>query len=123
LPRTTSPLARDIFNDAWSDLHRRYGFEEDASSQGDDSWLTKPLAHFLESDPGGGLLALDDDGPVAFASSARRDDFWCLSYLFVRPRGQDRGVGRDLLRRLLPHDNAVVRSCKVESFQTVATSL
>jgi hypothetical protein len=80
----------DIFNDAFNDLHRAYGFDEDVVEE-DDSWLSKPLAHFLVTDPDGGLIVADEEGEVAFASSFLRDSYWFLPFLFVRPRAQGRG--------------------------------
>jgi GNAT superfamily N-acetyltransferase len=115
------PFCVDIFTDAWNDLHRRSGFEQEVSE--DDSWLLKILAHFGQTDPHGGRIALIDGVPVAFGLSLRREDFWCLSFLFVRPHAQGRGVGRRLLLELLPREGGVVRVCEVESFQMVATAL
>jgi GNAT superfamily N-acetyltransferase len=123
LSPTDLSACAEIFNDAWNDLHRRHGFEEDEANDADDAWLTRPLTHFLDTDPHGGRIALDDQGPLAFASSLGRDDIWYLSYLFVHPRAQGRGVGRALLRELLPDDEGAVRACEVESFQSVATAL
>jgi len=39
---------------------------------------------------------------IGFASAVRRDHVWFLSMLFVRPGEQAAGVGRALLRRVLP---------------------
>ena len=48
--------------------------------------------------PGGG------ERLIAFASAVRRGPVWFLSMLFVRPGQQANGVGRSLLRHVLPPD-------------------
>ncbi|MCI0582925.1 MAG: GNAT family N-acetyltransferase [Chloroflexi bacterium] len=45
-----------------------------------------------------------DGGVIGFASAVRRGPVWFLSMLFVRPGQQTRGVGRELLQRVLPAD-------------------
>lgn len=45
-----------------------------------------------------------DEHLIAFASAVRRGPVWFLSMLFVRPGHQADGVGRSLLRRILPRD-------------------
>jgi len=116
------PICSDIFNEAFNDLHRAFGFDEDVVAD-DDSWLVKPLAHFLATDPQGGLIATDDEGDVAFASSFLRDGYWFLAFLFVRPRAQGRGIGRSLLRQLLPDRDEIALASMMESFQATATGL
>ncbi len=76
-------------------------------------------AHTLATDPerfwvatGAGVDA-SIDGPggstgvervIAFASAVRRGPVWFLSMLFVRPGEQRGGVGRSLLRLVMPGD-------------------
>jgi GNAT superfamily N-acetyltransferase len=111
----------DIFNEAFNEVHRVNGFEDDVVD--DDTWLLKPLRHFLWTDPEGGLVARDEHGEIAFASSVRRDAWWFLSFLFVRPRAQGQGVGHELIRRLMPQRDGLRTSTMVESFNTGAIDL
>jgi GNAT superfamily N-acetyltransferase len=116
------PACTDIFNEAFNDVHRAYGYTEDLAEPG-DRWLATPLGHFLSSDRDGGLIATDEGGEAAFASSIRRDDYWFLAFLFVVPRAQGRGLGRELLRRLLPRTDATTTATMVESYQSTAMGL
>jgi len=62
-------------------------------------------AHALATDPERFWVATRADGGViGFASAVRRGPVWFLSMLFVRPGEQARGVGRELLQRVLPAD-------------------
>jgi GNAT superfamily N-acetyltransferase len=112
-----------IFDASYYELHRRYGMDD--VEPDDASWLTPILRHFLQTDPAGARLALDGGTPAGFASTIRRDDYWFLSFLFVMPDQQGRGIGRQLLTELLPDDGRhdVVRATVVESFQPVSTGL
>jgi GNAT superfamily N-acetyltransferase len=116
------PVCSAIFNEAYAAVHREYGFE-DEDDGGDDDWLFGPLQHFLQTDPDGGLIAEDQDGGVAFASTVRRDTWWFLAFLFVRPRAQGKGIGRELIQRLQPADEGMTVATMVETFQATATSL
>jgi GNAT superfamily N-acetyltransferase len=123
LEESDFPACVEIFNEAFNDVHRAYGFDEDLVDD-DDTWLLKPLQHFLRTDPNGGLIAADDRGTVAFASTVRREQWWFLSFLFVRPRVQQQGIGRELIRRLLPsQESGPTIATMVESFNRAATGL
>lgn len=63
------------------------------------------FTHLLSTDPGRAWLSEDVDGVVdGFGLAHQRDDFWFLSFLFVHPASQARGVGRQVLLRCFPHD-------------------
>jgi GNAT superfamily N-acetyltransferase len=113
-------LCQPIFDTAYLDVHERHGLHVDGSDDAD--WLRLILTRFLDTDPAGSVIAKRDGEPVAFACSVRRDDYWFLSFLFVMPAWQGRGLGRRLLTRVLPTDE-VVRATAVESFQSVSTGL
>lgn len=111
---------QQIFDASFDDLHRRYGLKDEAA---DPDWLQPILTHFLDTDPSGTLVATADGSPRAFATTFRRDDYWFLSFLFVHPSFQGRGLGRHLLHELAPTDPSVVRATVVESFQPASTGL
>jgi GNAT superfamily N-acetyltransferase len=68
------------------------------------------MRRFVEVDPGGAWVAEDDQGVAGMAEAIRRDDFWGLSMLFVHPRAQSQGVGRQLLDKTLGYaEGAKVR--------------
>jgi GNAT superfamily N-acetyltransferase len=62
-------------------------------------WESARLGHlrFVERDGPGAWVAQSEDRLVGVAEAIRRDDFWGLSMLFVRPEFQSQGVGRMLL--------------------------
>ena len=60
---------------------------------------------------------------VAFASAISRERFWYLSMLFVLPELQGRGVGRELLARVLPADDGMARATATDSAQPISNAL
>jgi GNAT superfamily N-acetyltransferase len=65
---------------------------------------------FVERDGPGAWVAAREGSVVGMAEAIRRDGFWGLSMLFVRPEDQSRGVGRALLEAALGYaDGADVR--------------
>jgi len=114
------PTLAEIFFASYNDLHRRFG--QEAEDPGERAWLEEGLAHLLDTDPQGTLLALRDGEPCGMASSYRREGYWFLSFLFVLPEAQGRGIGRRLLEALLPSED-LTRALVVESFQPASTGL
>lgn len=112
---------QSIFDAAHSDLHRKYGL--DIEDDSDAEWLRPILTHLMGTDPERSLIARTDEAPVAFATSFRRDAYWFLSFLFVLPSAQGKGVGRQLLGQLLSRGEDAIRGTVVESFQPVSTGL
>jgi GNAT superfamily N-acetyltransferase len=112
----------DIFFASYNDLHRRHGMPEEDPA--DRSWLADAIRHVLRTDPNGTMLAIDDGSPIAFATSYLRDSYWFLSFLFVSPDAQGRGVGKTVLDAVLPPErDGLTRALVVESFQPISTGL
>jgi predicted GNAT family acetyltransferase len=61
------------------------------------------MERFVERDPEGAWVAVEDDTVVGMAEAIRRGRFWGLSMLFVHPAHQSRGIGRRLLDRALTY--------------------
>jgi GNAT superfamily N-acetyltransferase len=104
-----------------NDLTRRHGFGELAS--------VRPAAfqqYFFDRDPGGFFIAEDEEGLVGSAFSWVCGDLWFLAELFIAPRLQGGGTGRELLRRTLRHAdqaNAKTRALITFTFNTVSQGL
>jgi GNAT superfamily N-acetyltransferase len=117
-------ICADIFVRSIDSLHERNG--QPPTDTSDMGWLPASLAYFAEADPEGLVLALEDGAPVAFGCAMRRERFWFLSYLFVLPDAQAKGVGRALLEHLLPPEaerSSMDLATVVESRQPVSTML
>ena len=117
-------VCADIFVRAMDALHEPQG--QPPTDTSDMGWLQESLAYFAESDPEDLVLAVEDGAPVAFGCAMRRERFWFLSYLFVLPDAQAKGVGRALLEHLLPPEaerSSMDLATVVESRQPVSTML
>jgi len=85
-------------------------------------------AHLHATDPERFWVAVRErpDGtssrPLAFGAATRRDDVWFLSMLFVRPGEQGHGIGRALLRCLMPRDGAALGT-GTDSAQPISNAL
>jgi GNAT superfamily N-acetyltransferase len=93
--------------------------------------IAKLYTHFRATDPERFVVAVapdpDEQGHdrvVAFAIALQRDDVWFLSMLFVLPDVQLRGLGRELLARVLPPPGTVtVRATATDSAQPISNAL
>ena len=86
--------------------------------------------HLLTTDPAGFLVAeqpaargATDVRIVAFGSAVRRDPVWFLSMLFVMPSAQRAGIGRELLRRLLPPPGSLTLATCTDTAQPISNGL
>jgi GNAT superfamily N-acetyltransferase len=83
--------------------------------------------HLRATDPERFVVAIrhgPDNGEriIGFTSAVRRDDVWFLSMLFVRPGEQGAGVGRALLARILPADDAILATA-TDAAQPISNAL
>jgi GNAT superfamily N-acetyltransferase len=78
---------------------------------------TMPQEHRRADDPA------TSDRIVAFGSAIVRERLWYLSMLFVLPEFQGAGLGRDLLARLLPADDAMARATATDSVQPISNAM
>ena len=90
--------------------------------------LTRLHAHVLSTDPERFLVAARIDPAtgeerlVGFVAATRRDLVWFLSMLFIRPADQGAGIGRALLERVMPADDAVVATA-TDTAQPISNAL
>ena len=64
--------------------------------------LRRLHAHTLATDPARFWVATEGERVVGFGSAVLRGPAWFLSMLFVYPELQGRGIGREILGRILP---------------------
>ncbi|MDQ6796030.1 MAG: GNAT family N-acetyltransferase [Chloroflexota bacterium] len=90
--------------------------------------LTRLHAHVLSSDPARFMVAARADPAtggerlVGFVAATRRDLVWFLSMLFIRPGDQGAGLGRALLERVMPADDAVTATA-TDTAQPISNAL
>jgi GNAT superfamily N-acetyltransferase len=90
--------------------------------------IIRLFTHLQSTDPDGFVVATEPAGTgpervVAFASAVSREQVWYLSMLFVLPEHQGRGVGRELLARVLPADPGIARATATDSAQPISNAL
>jgi GNAT superfamily N-acetyltransferase len=113
--------AQELIVRSINDLTERHGFGQMASVRP----ATFQLFCFNE-DPGGFWIAEDGGEIVGTAFSWVCGDLWFLAELFVAPRLQGSGIGRELLRRALRHADqagAKTRALITFTFNTVSQGL
>lgn len=104
-----------------NDLTERHGFGAMASVRP----ATFQLFSFND-DPGGMWIAEDAGEIVGSAFSWACGDLWFLAELFIAPRLQGSGIGRELLRRTLDHaeqKKSKTRALITFTFNTVSQGL
>jgi hypothetical protein len=123
---TDLPECHRVWRDAIIDYTGRLGFPP---LQEDNPGVRRLHAHCLTTDPSRFLVAerRDRSGEgrvVAFGSAVERGPLWFLSMLFVQPGEQARGLGREVLERMLPQpfDGRVLATC-TDSAQPISNGL
>ena len=86
-----------VVDAAGLDLERRAGREPVPRTRAQEQFFLNGMRRFVERDPEGAWVAVDDGTVVGMATAIRRGSFWGLSMLFVNPEHQSRGVGRLLI--------------------------
>jgi ribosomal protein S18 acetylase RimI-like enzyme len=113
--------AQELVVASINDLTEHHGFGAMASVRPASFQLFS-----LQDDPRGLWIAEDDGEIVGAAFSWVCGDLWFLAELFVAPRLQGSGIGRDLLQRALDHagqSGARTRALITFSFNTVSQGL
>ena len=109
-----------VFRDSLNDYLARAGQEllpdEDDQAPG--------FVHTLRHDAARCWGAEQDGELVAWGTALQRGDWWFLSSLFVLPRVQGFGIGRELLRRCLEAaEGAAVFATVTDTLQPIANTL
>jgi GNAT superfamily N-acetyltransferase len=113
--------AQELIVRSINDLTERHGFGAMAS--------VRPAAFqllYFNEGPGGFWIAEDGGEIVGTAFSWVCGDLWFLAELFIAPRMQGSGIGRELLRRTLRHADqagARTRALITFTFNTVSQGL
>jgi GNAT superfamily N-acetyltransferase len=113
--------AQELIVSSINDLTERHGFGAMAS--------VRPAAFQLycfNEDPGGFWIAEDEGEIVGSAFSWLCSDLWFLAELFIAPRMQGSGIGRQLLRQTLRHADqagAKKRALITFTFNTISQGL
>lgn len=92
-----------VHRTAVEQLERQAGNEPEPWTDAASQRFAAGMRRFVEVDPEGACVAADDHGLVGMAQAVRRGSFWGLSMLFVHPRAQSRGAGRQLLDKTLEY--------------------
>lgn len=117
----------DVFYEAQDDLLARHALPRLPRDPERMAALFRTLA---ASDPALAWLAEpgpDSRGGVAgFGIAVRREEFWFLSFLFVRPAAQATGLGRLLLEQCMDRGHsspALLRASCIDSIQPISAAL
>lgn len=115
------PALLEVFFRAIEELERRRGRPLPPRNKAP---LELHLRHLLATDPATCCVAEDAGRSVGFGISMVRSETWFLSFLFVLPEWQARGIGRAVVRACLEGAPRVTqRATCAESNQPVSTGL
>jgi GNAT superfamily N-acetyltransferase len=120
------PVCGSIWREGLNDYMGRLGLPAIPDELGP---IRRLHAHLHATDPERFWVATRDAGeaahagpPIAFGAATRREAVWFLSMLFVRPGEQGKGIGRALLGRLIPGDDAALAT-GTDSAQPISNAL
>ncbi|HEX5451632.1 MAG TPA: GNAT family N-acetyltransferase [Candidatus Limnocylindrales bacterium] len=129
-PATDADLAacEAVWRDGLNDYLRRLNQLEVPA---DNPGLRRLHAHTLATDPDRFWVATrehrgtgpGDEAVVGFGSAVRRGTVGFLSMLFVAPGEQARGVGRQLLRAVLPDGATPILATATDTAQPISNAL
>jgi GNAT superfamily N-acetyltransferase len=126
-PATTDdlPACTTIWRDSINDYTRRLSQPDIPEDLGS---ILRLYAHLHEADPDGFVVAetVDPAGApriVGFVSAIRRPPIWFLSMLFVLPEAQAGGVGRTLLREVMPEARTMSLATCTDTAQPISNGL
>jgi GNAT superfamily N-acetyltransferase len=108
----------EVFYEADDELNVRRGLPKTPRNP---MPLLRLFDHIIAGSPQRGWLAERDGRALGFGIAAQREDMTFLSFLFVRPDAQDKGLGRALLERAMA--NSDYRAVCIGSMQPISAAL
>jgi ribosomal protein S18 acetylase RimI-like enzyme len=115
------PALLEVFYRAAEDLDERRGRPVQPRNP---TPLDQHFRHLIGTDPDSSVVADDGGRIIAFGIGMVRDGTWFLSFLFVAPEWQGRGVGRAVINASLEGAGVVTaRATCAEANQHVASGL
>lgn len=119
------PTCAAIWRDSINDYTRRLNQPDIPDDLGS---ILRLYGHLQAADPEGFVVAesVDPAGAprvVAFASALRRPPLWFLSMLFVLPEAQASGIGRRLLRAVMPPQGTMTLATCTDTAQPISNGL
>jgi GNAT superfamily N-acetyltransferase len=112
------PACVDVFYAAEEELYGRLNIPPLPRNA---ALLERLFTHIRQTDPESCWLAEESGTTRAFGMAVKRGALHFLSFLFVEPEAQGRGLGRRLLERCLPSTG--YRATCVEAVQPVSAAL
>ena len=119
--------AEVVWQEAFADMRARVHLPARPHDDEQAERTRRRLQYFLESDPGGSWVATWHDEVVGLAQAIRRGQLWILSLFGVTVQVQGRGVGRQLLDRVLGYagpdaPGLILSSCDPRAMRRYVTA-